>query len=487
MMRIIKKILLAALFILAAQGAMSQDDPLMYVSRSRAKQAVDTEVVKISWVRSHLLDEWFFQAQGGGQLFYGIEDREGPFFDRLTGNAEFQIGRRIFPMFGFRIGAGLGYAHGFLTKDTYNNYNVNTDGIGSCGNDAMGNPLGGYYWDYNNDLLIQKWKYFYFGADLFLNLGLFNGNINYDPYKRFNHIMYGGVHTKYAFGEMDTRNHRSEAHLGYIMKVNLDSNWSVYTDLRFSAMERLFDREYIPGLESAAGGFDHILNLHVGVMYKIHLRPPNKRYAFIEETVDTIIVIDENTVFTNVIMSDTIYKVQRVDTSVDYTHMYKPNQKLQDSKDSLIDAARERQRQRMLAEMKKLKDKMMAMQYEMVFFERDKWDILPEEETKIARAAKLIKANKDRMFVLAGSADSPTGTVERNEVLGQHRADTVYTMLVEKYGVDPAQLRRTYLGGITTYKPLELNRTTVIIVDDPEVEAIFQELKKEDMSYGIEE
>ena len=156
--------------------ASAQGDKGRYIATDRAQHADNKTVVTsgAGWVRSHLFDEWFFQVQGGGQLYYGTDDREGAFGDRLTGNMEFHFGRRIFPMFGFRANLGYGYAHGFLTKDHYNS-SVISGGDGQCGTDAFGNPLGGYYWDYNNDLLQQKWSYYYIGIDVFLNMAIFRG------------------------------------------------------------------------------------------------------------------------------------------------------------------------------------------------------------------------------------------------------------------------------------------------------------------------
>ena len=79
-----------------------------YKAIGRVYNADDVEVVRgdngVGWVRGHTLDNWFVQAQGGGQLYYGFEDRLGAFGDRLTGAGELKIGRRIFPMFGFRVG-----------------------------------------------------------------------------------------------------------------------------------------------------------------------------------------------------------------------------------------------------------------------------------------------------------------------------------------------------------------------------------------------
>ena len=113
----------------------------------------------------------------------------------------------------------------------------------------------------------------------------------------------------------------------------------------------------------------------------------------------------------------------------------------------------------------------------MVFFERDKWDILPSEEMKIDKMSRIMKAYPDETFILSGSADAKTGTIERNDFLSHMRADVIYNKLVDEYGIDPNRLKREYLGGILDYTPFQLNRTTVIMMDHPAVQKAFKEMK----------
>lgn len=467
----------------------AQEDDIEYIAFGRALQAADQDVVKgensVGWVRSHFLDDWFLQVQGGGQLYYGTDDSKGPFKDRLTANYEFQVGRRIFPMFGFRVGAGFGKARGFLLKD--NLIQNKNGGIGECGTDANGLPLGGYYWDYNDDLLIQKWSYWYFGGDIFLDLALFRGTEGYNPEKKFNNIVYLGVHTKFSQSETDDKNHRTEAHLGYICKYNFNRHWSIYGDARLSAMERLFDREWIQSIESPGFNVDKIFNLHVGLQYKFYIRSEEERNKF---TRRQKVVIDQKvkTISTTVHKIDTVYSVTHFDTLVSYDiqNIMSPDmQRANDSLLALIKANEEAGRQKWDEALKEILLNQL-LPYEMVFFELDRWDVLPEEEVKIAKMATIMKAFPEEKFILTGSADSKTGTVARNQFLSEHRADTVYSVLVNKYGVNPDQLTRNYLGGILEYQPFVLNRTTVIIMDNPIVAKAFEEMKKEGRAGGGE-
>lgn len=470
--------------------SMAQEEKGKYVAQGRAYHSDDTAVVNgqhgVGWIRAHFFDDWFLELQGGGQLYYGTDDRKGSFSDRLTGNIEFHFGRRIFPMFGFRGGLGLGYAHGFLSKDLLSS--TTTGGAGQCGTDPVtGNQLGGYYYDYNDDLLMQKWKYYYFGADLFLDLAIFNGSDNYDPWKKWNNIVYGGVHTKFGMSEADLRNHRSEAHLGYILKYNFKSGLGFFIDARVSFMERLFDREWVAGVETSGFNVDPIANLQVGIIYKFHVRNEDERNSF-ERRKQTDSTYGAVTHFTYVKMEET-YSLSLIDTLMKYEQINTPTpdmqKKIQDLLDS-IDA--DKNRRKRLVDNQPLDSILLnqLLPYEMVFFELDKWDILASEEMKIDKMARIMKAYPNEKFILTGSADSKTGTVKRNIFLSHNRADIVYNKLVNEYGIPEEQLRREYLGGILDYKPFYLNRCTVIIMDHPTVQKAFNEMKQTGQAGGGE-
>ena len=471
--------------------AVSQNDNDIYVAHGRAYHSEDTAVVNgrrgAGWIRAHFFDDWFLEMQGGGQLYYGTDDRKGDFMDRLTGNAEFHFGRRIFPMFGFRGGIGLGYAHGFLSKDLLGQ--TTTGGAGQCGTDPLtGNPYGGYYYEYSDNLLIQKWKYYYAGADLFLDLAIFRGSQNYNPWKKWNNIVYGGVHTKFGLSEDGIRNHRSEAHLGYILKYNFRSGLGLFLDARMSLIERLFDREWVSGVETSGFSLDPIAHLQIGVIYKFHIRTEEERNEFRrKEPTDSITTVAH---FTYVKMEET-YSLSLIDTLIKYEQVNTPTpdmqKKIQDLRDS-IEADKNRRLGKLDLDGQTLDSILLnqLLPYEMVFFELDKWDILSSEEMKIDKMARIMKAYPNEKFILTGSADSKTGTVKRNIFLSHNRADIVYNKLVSEYGIPESQLRREYLGGILDYKPFYLNRCTVIIMDHPIVQKAFNEMKQTGRAGGGE-
>ena len=480
---------LVVLLVLGVGNVNAQKDG-EYKAYGKVYYADDTAVVRgkdgVGWVRSNLWDSWFVQAQGGGLLYYGLDDSKGPFKDHITAAGEINVGRRIFPMWGFRAGVGYAFAHGFLEKEHYSTNIMNHGYTGQCGTDASGNLLGGYYWDYDDNLLQQKWKYIYFGADIFLDLNMFRGSSKYDPTRKWTHIVYGGVNTKFAQSETDTTNHRSEAHIGYVCKYNISPSWNIYIDVRASLVERLFDREWVSEVERFNAIGDPTLNCHIGVNYRFNMRSKAKRDAF-DKTVAQNLNTEGKTV--KYLYTEKTVKAITIDTLLSYKQVVAPTPEMQRKIDSLqhvIDSVLDDNKNK--ANNMPLDSILMnnLLPYEMVFFQKDKWDILPSEEMKIERMARVMKAYPKETFILTGSADSKTGTVERNIFLSHNRADVVYNILVTQYDIEPERLKREYLGGILDYKPFELNRTTVIIMDHPAVRAAFEEIKKTGQAGGGE-
>ena len=477
-------ILIAAL--VCAGAATAQEDNNK--QQRKALHAVDTTVVRgengKGWVRSHFFDEWFAAIQGGGLLYYGADDRKGAFGDRLTGDCELVIGRRIFPMFGFNIRLGYGAAHGFITRDHYNTYRseiLDHGGFGQCGNDAAGNPYGGYYWDYNANLLIQKWKYTYVGFDIFMDFALLLGSSEYDPYRKYNHVIYGGLFERFGLSETNSSNNRAEAHIGYIFKYNLSPRLSIYADLRGSFVEREFDREWVPYVETPSMGVDFILNAQVGFLYNFNIRREEKRNDFKEMNETTLDHHDAQVQVSYVQVEEKIV-ISKIDTLIKHLQMSVPTPETLDLIDSLrneIDAEMA-ERMRLLGEEATLASILSShvLPYEQIFFDIDKSVINPTEKMKIEKMAYIMMAYPRYKFMITGSADAQTGTRERNEYLSYSRAIEVFNILVNQYGIDPDRLECEFLGGIDDYEPYQLNRCAVIIMKHPAVKREFDKLKK---------
>lgn len=73
-----------------------------------------------------------------------------------------------------------------------------------------------------------------------------------------------------------------------------------------------------------------------------------------------------------------------------------------------------------------------------------------------------IAQNKDIALTISGNADSKTGTKKRNQYLSQKRADYLFDLLVNKYGLDGSNFTVKANGGNDIFSTPALNRAGII-------------------------
>ena len=98
-------------------------------------------------------------------------------------------------------------------------------------------------------------------------------------------------------------------------------------------------------------------------------------------------------------------------------------------------------------------------------FKIDRTEIQPRERINVNSVADFIKSAPDTKFLVSGFADMQTSTPDHNLWLSEHRAKNVYNMLVNEFGVNPAQLEIDYQGGVDYmfYTDEELSRCVMIV------------------------
>lgn len=98
-------------------------------------------------------------------------------------------------------------------------------------------------------------------------------------------------------------------------------------------------------------------------------------------------------------------------------------------------------------------------------FKVDKTDIQPRERINVNSVADFIKSAPDTKFLVTGFADKQTSTPDHNLWLSEHRAANVYNMLINDFGVNPAQLEVDYQGGVDYmfYTDEDLSRCVMIV------------------------
>ncbi len=98
-----------------------------------------------------------------------------------------------------------------------------------------------------------------------------------------------------------------------------------------------------------------------------------------------------------------------------------------------------------------------------IFFEIGKANLTDKEMINLGYIAEAIKKSPDKTFKVVGSADKATGSAKRNQQLSEMRAQAVYDALVNKFGVNPKQLKIVANGSEKEpfSKPV-LNRVTIV-------------------------
>ena len=74
--------------------------------------------------------------------------------------------------------------------------------------------------------------------------------------------------------------------------------------------------------------------------------------------------------------------------------------------------------------------------------------VVNREMVNLETVAQMIKATPNKKYNVVGYADKQTGTAEGNAQLAQSRAQNVYDILVNKYGVPASQLVKDSKGGV---------------------------------------
>lgn len=99
-----------------------------------------------------------------------------------------------------------------------------------------------------------------------------------------------------------------------------------------------------------------------------------------------------------------------------------------------------------------------------IFFEINKSNITEENKANIGLYADMIKKAPDKTFIITGHADKYTGNKRINDRLSRERAQAVYKVLTEDFGVDKNQLKMDYKGGVDNmfYEAPYLSRVTIV-------------------------
>ena len=84
----------------------------------------------------------------------------------------------------------------------------------------------------------------------------------------------------------------------------------------------------------------------------------------------------------------------------------------------------------------------------LVNFDVNTTNVVNREKVNLETIAQMIKSTPEKKYSVIGYADKQTGTAERNAQLASDRAQNVYDVLINQYGVNPSQLVKDSKGGV---------------------------------------
>ena len=97
-----------------------------------------------------------------------------------------------------------------------------------------------------------------------------------------------------------------------------------------------------------------------------------------------------------------------------------------------------------------------------VRFKKNSARVSQEEMINVYNVAEWMKANPSKNVIIKGYADRDTGTSEYNMKLSERRAQTVYDLLINEYGIDASRLKTENFG--SDVQPFDVNNWNRVVL-----------------------
>lgn len=343
---------------------------------------------------------WFISVGAGGNVYFGDHDRQADFGKRIAPALDIAVGKWFIP----EVGVRLMYS------------GLSAKGATQTGVHVDGNEMWGAW------LKDQKFNFFNIRLDAMFNLS--NLIAGYNETRVYNLIPYVGV------GAMSVTEEPKETaisgHVGLLNTFRLSSALDLNVDIRGTFTNDDFDGE--PGGRSGEG----MLSATVGLAYKFKPRGWNRGKT----------VTRTRTVYNNAELDAMREKLRQ---------MTEENERLEKA---LAEGNKEA--------VKNLVKRIGAAN--LVVFPIGKSTLSNQARANIGILAEVIKqGDSSIIYTITGYADAGTGSKELNERLSKERAEAVYNCFVEEFGVDKAQLKLDYKGGVDNmfYDDPRLSRAVI--------------------------
>lgn len=377
-------------------------------SSSNTQTKVIKEYAKHQMLDNKFFDNWFVSVGAGGVISFDDHNKQGSISDNLSPNFGINIGKWFSPNIATRIGI-----KGFEMK-----------GLTQNGAHSTGKPFDG-----GQGLYHSKYNYVHYHGDVLFNLS--NIIAGYREDRFYNLIPYAGLGYMVIKDQPDAK--EMSTNIGIINEFRLSNAFSLNLDVRGVAVHDRADGEM--GGRKTEG----ILTTQVGVTYKFKKRNWDRPEASIERSV---ISYDEA----------------------------KEKQLLAENTKLTSEINRLKEELKNALDMNSVKEHTSANYVGtplLVTFPINKATVSNEARVNLGFFAETLKKGYPNAVIeIAGYADKGTGSSRRNQELSQQRAQAIYNILVNEFGVDAAQLKLKANGGVDNmyYNDPRMSRAVITVI-----------------------
>lgn len=389
-----------ALLTVFAAGALS-----LSAQNSTVEEKVEYSKDKYKVETNRFWSNWFISAGAGVNFGFTDHDKQADFGKRISPALDIAVGKWFTPGIGLRL-----MYSGLNVKGASN---VTQDGPSHTTGKPMPEGKGSGF-----DMQYQKFNFYNLHGDVLFNLS--NLLCGYNEKRIWNCSPYVGI----GWGRVwDSPQFKGvTANLGVLNTFRLNDWLDANLDIRGMMTGEGFDGAW------GSAEHDGVLSATVGLTYKFKRRGWDR--------------------------SKTVYRY-------DYGDLESMRNKLNEMNAENERLKKELAQGKMAAARETVKRIASA---NLVTFPIGKSKLSNEARANLGMLAEVIKAgDKNAVYTITGYADAGTGSKRINEKLSKARAEAVYECLVEEFGIDKAQLKIDYKGGVENmfYDDPRLSRAVI--------------------------
>lgn len=374
---------------------------LLLASVSAIAQTNEGTVLRHKYETNTFFQNWFIGAAGGLNLYMGDYDSNIKFDKRLAPALDVSLGKWITPVSGIRLQyAGL-EAKG-RTENLQTNQFCNTE---TCSMKAN-----------------KEFNFHNLHFDYMFNIS--NALCGYNEHRVWNLIPYAGFGWAQAY-KGDVKNNEFAANFGLLNTFRLGKRVDLTLEARQLLTKDAFDGDVM------GSKYDGMTSVTLGLSFKLG--------------------------------KTNFEKVTRIEP-IDLTPYNDQINSLRAQNGRLASENKQLADELLAAKNRKVEPKTVVFASPVaLFFKIGKAKLDAKGLVNLEYYANLIKSAEGKVFTIVGSADKVTGNKAYNQKLSEKRADYVYDMLINKFGVPADRLVKKAEGDTNNrFKQALLNRVVIL-------------------------